>query len=521
MNSISPAKESRIPLASFAGAVPPKKIRLQNITKVYGKTSANADISFEIEIGTIHSIIGQNGAGKSTLMKILYGLEKPDAGDIFLDNDLLQISTPRDALKLGIGLLQQEFSLVEELSAIENLILGNEPINRAFINLDTALKLASELEQKMGLHIPWKNKISTLSIAQKQQVEILRLLANGANVLILDEPTAVLAPAQVNALLELLTLLRKEGKTIIFISHKLREVLQISDAITVLRDGKLIDTLDKAGSSPELLANMIVGEKFKKRVSSFGKPGDIVLDVSGIDFQNEKGISKVKNCSLAVKSHSVMGICGIAGNGQEEFMQILAGINKPAAGKILLMGRNLVGKSVKEIRGAGISYISPDRKSEGLAMLGTLIDSSIGGYQFLLARYSWLSKRRIVTHTQKILKNYEITHGNLFNLVSSLSGGNQQRLMVGREISHEPKVLLASQPSRGVDLGGVDKIHGYLREARDSGSAIILASEDLDELFELSDSIAVFFGGTIQGVFNHPFDRTLIGNAMLGFSKNE
>ncbi len=520
MNTVSPSKEVKIPLASLDGAAILPKIRLKNISKSFGKTLANKEITFDIEVGSIHSIVGQNGAGKSTLMKILFGLEIPDSGAIFLDDELLSIDSPREALSLGIGLLQQEFSLIDDLTGIENLILGNEPVGKYFIDYEAALVRAKELQSKLNLEIPWLEKISTFSMAEKQQVEILRLLAYGANVLILDEPTAVLAPLQIQALMDLLFLLKKEGKTIIYISHKLPEVMQISDHITILRDGAQVSTLSISKTDLEEVADMIVGETFHKAPNSYGSPGDSVFSIRNLSYRNSKNFEKVKDVSIEVPSHSITGICGVAGNGQEEFVHLLAGLVRPTAGSIILAGQELAKTSVRVKRREGISYISPDRKSEGLAMTGSLIENAVGGFQFLLARYSWLRKKDLLEHSKKILERFDVAHGELTSPVSTLSGGNQQKLMVGREITHNPKVLLASQPTRGVDLGGVDRIHEFLRDVRDSGTAIVLASEDLDELIEMSDRILVFFNGEISGSFTHPFDRQQIGRSMLGM-KND
>lgn len=520
MSGVSASGEGRIPLASLDAAVSHSTLKIRSVNKSFGKTLANQNISFEVPIGQIHSIVGQNGAGKSTLMKILFGLEKPDSGEIFLGGKQLLIESPRDALALGIGLLQQEFSLVEDLTAIENLILGNEPIRRGLIDVEAAIAKAEKLQKKLNLEIPWRDKIATFSIAQKQQVEIIRLLSNGANLLILDEPTAVLAPLQIAAFMDLLSLLREEGKTIIYISHKLQEVMDISDNITVLRNGRCVGTFPIGDCTLDSLANLIVGETFTKVEPVFGDPQEVVLRVEDLCYRNHKKILKLDKVSADFRSHSIVGICGVAGNGQEEFLRVLAGIISPTSGRILLSDIDVAGKSVRLLRKMGISYISPDRKSEGLAMLGTLVENAMGGFQYILARFTWLSRSKIKAHTHAILQKYDVSHSNLSNLVSSLSGGNQQRLMVGREIAHNPKVLVASQPSRGIDLSGVKRIHEFLRGSRENGTAIILASEDLDELMEMSDEIAVFFNGSIFGTFQQPFDRNLIGSAMMGITRH-
>ena len=520
MSGVSTFKDVKIPFASLDAAASASSLNIRGINKSYGKVLANQDISFEVSIGSVHSIVGQNGAGKSTLMKILFGLEESDSGEILLGDEKLHIDSPRDALRIGIGLLQQEFSLIEDLSAIENLILGNEPLHRRVIDIDAALAEAVALQEKLNLDIPWLEKISSFTIAQKQQVEIIRLLAHGANLLILDEPTAVLAPLQIAALMELLSLLRKEGKTIIYISHKLREVMEISDKITVLREGQHIATMSITDCTSESIANLIVGETFTQAEPNYGNPQEVMLQLKDLSYQDHRKVAKLKGVSAEVRSHSILGICGVAGNGQEEFLRILAGIISPSSGRISLLGQDISGASVRQLRKLGISYISPDRKSEGLAMLGSLKENAMGGFQYILAKFGWLSKSRLEIHTKEILQKYEVSYGELSSPVSSLSGGNQQRLMVGREIAHNPKVLVASQPSRGVDLGGVKKIHEFLQESRDHGTAIILASEDLDELIEISDEIAVFFNGSIFDTFQQPFDRTAIGSAMMGIVRH-
>jgi ABC-type uncharacterized transport system ATPase subunit len=498
-----------------------KKISIQNISKTFGSTRANINISFDIAMGSIHSIVGQNGAGKSTLMKVLYGLENADQGTIAFDSQVVSIRSPRESLDLGIGLVQQELSLVDELTALENLILGNEPIKQGRLDLSKAEVMAQQIQRNLDLKIPWHERTSKLQVAQKQQIEILRLLSRGAEILIFDEPTAVLAPKQIQALLDLLLKLKSDGKTILFISHKVLEVLAISDSITVLRAGEHVGTFPRGDISESQLAELIIGEKIADAESTYGTNGDVILSADGISYRSPEGVTRVNSVSIDFRASHITGICGVAGNGQEEFVRMLIGILRSNSGSIRLEGREIGNASIGRRRAAGMSYISSDRKNEGLAALGTITENSIGGFQKILEKFGWLSKKGVARHTQLLLERYDVKHSDLNNPISSLSGGNQQRLMVGREILHEPKVLIASQPSRGVDLGGVSKIHELLRAQRDFGTSIVLASEDLDELMELSDSIAVFYNGEVIRVFDRPFDRRLIGNAMLGLRDNE
>ena len=282
-----------------------------------------------------------------------------------------------------------------------------------FTDIDAALAEAVALQEKLNLDIPWLEKISSFTIAQKQQVEIIRLLAHGANLLILDEPTAVLAPLQIAALMELLSLLRKEGKTIIYISHKLREVMEISDKITVLREGQHIATMSITDCTSESIANLIVGETFTQAEPNYGNPQEVMLRLKDLSYQDHRKVAKLKGVSAEVRSHSILGICGVAGNGQEEFLRILAGIISPSSGSIALLGQDIAGASVRQLRKLGISYISPDRKSEGLAMLGSLKENAMGGFQYILAKFGWLSKSRLEIHTKGILQKYEVSYGEL------------------------------------------------------------------------------------------------------------
>lgn len=493
-----------------------RAISIRGISKRFGETQANVDISFDVRGGSIHSIVGQNGAGKSTLMKILFGLERADAGTVLTDGVPWRARSPRDALASGVGLVSQELALIDELSALDNLILGHEPGIGPFLRRKQALEAARNLEQQLGFALPWEALVADLSIAQKQQIEVLRLLLLGVDTLIFDEPTAALAPPQVAAFLELLQKLSSDGRTIIFISHKLREVFEISDAITVLRSGRHVGTYAASDTTINEVSALMIGEALDAPADETNLPGRPVLRVADLGYRGPRGVQHFQAVSHDFKEHAITGLCGVTGNGQEEFMEALAGLVRTSSGTVTLDGSDVTSGNVSDRREAGITYVPPDRKSEGLAQTASIADNALAGFQRQLSTNGWLSNTVVQKHAESVLTTHNVLFGNLQDPVSSLSGGNQQKLMLGREVQHVPKVLLAAQPTRGVDIGGIQKIQQMLRNERDRGCVVILASEDLDELLQLSDELLVFYSGRLVGVFARPFDRAAIGNAMVG-----
>ena len=410
----------------------------------------------------------------------------------------------------------QELALIDNLSALDNLILGHEPVRGPFIDRRRALAQAKQLEGQLGFELPWDALVADLSVAQKQQIEVLRLLMLGADTLIFDEPTAALAPPQVVTFLDLLKRLASEGRTVVFISHKLREVMAISDVVTVLRGGRQVGSFPVADVTVEKLSVLMVGESLGKDPADDNTPGAVVLEVRDVDYWDSNGVVRLRNVSHAFAAHAITGICGVTGNGQEQFVEVLAGLVSSQSGRILLGDSDIAGLDVAARRGAGIAYLPPDRKSEGLAQTASLVDNAVAGFQHRLATRGWLSRASAEGHARSLLADFDVLHGDIASPVSSLSGGNQQKLMLGREIMHAPTVLLAAQPTRGVDIGGIQRIHQLLRRERDRGAAVLLASEDLDELLQLSDEIIVFFGGQLVATFHRPFDRRAIGDAMVG-----
>ncbi|PSL38411.1 nucleoside ABC transporter ATP-binding protein [Labedella gwakjiensis] len=494
------------------------RIGARGVSRSFGPVRANVDVTLEVRPGTVHAVVGENGAGKSTLMRMLYGLDHPDDGTVIVDDEPVSLTGPRDAIARGIGLVQQELAIVQELDLLENLILGAEPRTGPRIDWTAATERATELARSVGIEIDWRTPAVHASIAIQQQVEILRLVYRGADVLILDEPTAVLAPAQADELLRLLGSLRDAGRTIVFISHKLDEVVSVADAVTVLRSGRTVASLTRGTFTRDDLAAHIVGDSVPtERVASHGEPGDVVLSVSALDATDDRGVQRLADVSFDVRSGEILGVAAVAGNGQEELAEVLVGIRASSSGDVVLSGRSLGGMRVRARRAAGVAYVSADRKHEGLALGLSLADNAIATPDLpSLARGGWLNRRRVAERVAAVLGRASVRYGAVSDPASSLSGGNQQRVVLGRETIGRPAVLVASQPTRGVDIRGIADIHDLLRRAREDGTAIVLFSEELDELRELSDRILVLHRGRVAGECGAGATRAEIGALMLG-----
>ena len=513
--------ESLVPAAFVAAGTNerPKfhSLSVSGLSKSYGSVKANANINISIQSGEIHAVVGQNGAGKSTFVKMLYGLQQPDQGHILLNGVVTSIGTPRDALRLGIGLIQQELVLIDELTLLENILLGSELSQFGLTSHSKQLMWAQEVQKSMGLELDWDRVTGEAPLAQKQSVEILRLLSKGVDLIIFDEPTSSLAPKQVAALLELMRSLRNQGKAVIFITHKVNEVLDVSDVISVLRDGELVSTIPNKELSAQDVANMIIGtyelSAIERTSIKFGKRA---LAVSHLEVRDNGGSVRVKDVSFSVCSGEVVGICGVSGNGQDEIVRATIGLMEAAKGTVSLFETDVTKLDVKDRRALGISFISPDRRREGLAIEAPIKDSAIGNHVWRLERFGWLPKKTIQTFVTNLIQNYSVKTRDETGKTSELSGGNQQKLVVGRELEQQPKLLVVAQPTRGVDLAGVAAIHDFLLASRLRDTAILLSSEDLDELFFLADRILVVFGGNIVSEFSRPFDVEAIGKAMLG-----
>ncbi|MCR5856724.1 ABC transporter ATP-binding protein [Mesorhizobium sp. J428] len=501
---------------------PASDIRLgaRGVTRRFGRLVANDAIDFSARRGTIHAIVGGNGAGKSTLMRILQGMDHPSEGTVVVNGEPVSFAGPADAFDHGIGMVHQEFMLVPGLSLLENLILAKEPVGGlGRIDRDTALAEARRLEKLAGVTVDWDVPEEEAPVHLRQIVEILRLLYRGADVLILDEPTAVLAPAQVRELIALLKKLREEGRTILFISHKLDEVLALADDITVIRTGKVVASLPASEADKAKLAELMIGEILARpsaRESAAGKP---VLELSGISARPGRGTAGLDALDLTVRAGEIVGIAGVAGNGQDELAGIVTGLRQASAGAIRIDGLDISSLPLSARRLAGLAYLSPDRAHEGLCLVAPIAENAIAGHHRRpeFSSSGFLKRGAIATHVETMLDRFGVKRSSSQLPASSLSGGNQQRVAVGRELDGNPKVLLACQPTRGVDIRGIAFIHQCLLDFRDRGGAVLLISEELDELITLSDRIVVLYGGKATGEVSRGSARIdEIGRLMLG-----
>lgn len=480
------------------------RLGARGVSRAFGPVRANENVSVEVHAGTVHAVVGENGAGKTTLMRILYGLDQPDSGTVVLDDRPVRLRGPADGIAHGIGLVPQELAMIGSLTLLENLVLGAEPRRGPRVDWAKARAEAEELASRVGVDLPWTAVAGTVSISVRQQVEILRALRRGADVLILDEPTAALAPAQVEDLLRLLRGLRDDGRTVVFISHKVDEVLAVADEITVLRGGKVVTTRRADAVDRAELIELIVGEHVPMTgfVPSSGI-GDEVLTVDG-------------SIALSVRAGEIVGVAGVAGSGQDELVERVVGL-RPADGRITLAGNDISALPVDRRRAAGLGYISGERRAEGLSTDASLADNAIAGAHRDIGRRGWLAPSAVRRYAKRVLDGYSVRYGRMAAAARTLSGGNQQRVVIGRELDREPALLVAAGPTRGVDVLGMAFIHDQLRALRDKGSAILLVSEQLDELLDLSDRIVVLHGGEVAGELpGGPRSRSAVGALMLG-----
>ncbi|RGE21554.1 ABC transporter ATP-binding protein [Leucobacter sp. wl10] len=496
----------------------PPRIEARGIARSFGPVRANRDVSLVAHRGRVLAVIGENGAGKSTLMRMLYGLDQPDDGEILVDGAPVRFAGPRDAIRRGIGLVQQELAIVPDLTLLENLVLGHEPSDFGRIDWRRAREEAERLARSVGTDIDWGLRAAHAPIAIQQQIEILRLIGRGADVLILDEPTAVLAPAQATQLLGLLRRLADDGRTVVFISHKLGEVMRVADEITVLRAGVTQPAIPSGEASVEMLARLIMGgEPLPADAPRPGEPGDVVLECRGLAARDDRGVERLSGIDLDVRSGEILGVAAVTGNGQEELAEALIGLRKPERGTIRLRGERLARPSVRARRRAGFGYVSADRKQEGLALELSIAENAIATPALAkLSRLGWLVRSRVRAAVSDVLQSGAVRYGSDRDPMSSLSGGNQQRVVIARELREKPSVLIASQPTRGVDIRGIGFIHEQLREARDAGGAVLLFSEELDEIQALADRVVVLHQGRVVGELGRGADRVELGKLMLG-----
>ncbi|MEX2211988.1 MAG: ABC transporter ATP-binding protein [Gaiellaceae bacterium] len=494
-------------------------LELNGITKQFPGVLANDRIDFDLIKGEVHALLGENGAGKSTLVNILYGLYHPDEGEIRLNGESIRIASPRDAIDRGIGMVHQHFMLIPVMTVAENIVLATEPTSGPFLDYAAASERVRELSTRYGLAVDPEARIDEITVAQQQRVEILKALYRGAKILILDEPTAVLTPQEARELFEIVRALTEQGESVIFITHKLNEVLDIADRITVLRRGKRIDSVPRAGATEEGLARMMVGREVLLDVAKgASEPGEVLLHVEELSVFDERGLEACRSVSFDVRAGEIVGIAGVDGNGQSELIDALAGLRKPAAGRITLLGNDLTRASTDERLHEGLGHIPEDRQRRGLVLDFTLAEN-IALHDFDNPPYSrlgWLYPARMVANARKLLKEFDVRGGGPQTPAASLSGGNQQKVILAREVSRQPQVLIAAQPTRGLDVGAIEFIHRRLVEQRDSGRGILLVSFELDEILSLSDRILVVYEGQIVGEYGPDVSEEELGIAMTG-----
>ena len=503
-------------------------IELIGIDKRFGTVHANRHIDFAVERGTIHGIVGENGAGKSTLMKILYGFYQADSGEIRVGGKALRIDNPDDAISAGIGMVHQHFMLVENFTVLENLLLGAEDRFWIAESLKSARKLLHEIEQSYGLQVDPDAVVGELSVGQQQRVEILKILFRGAEIIILDEPTAVLTPQETEDLFRILERLKGEGKTIILITHKLQEIMAITNRVTVMRDGAVVGNVATENTSREQLAEMMVGRQVLLRVEKGpAQPGETVLSVSGLTVTDEQGRALVQEMNLEVAAGEVLGVAGVAGNGQSELIEALAGLRpQTTSGSVVLRGKEIVGASRKQaihnLRDIGICHVPEDRLKMGVVVPFDASETAILGYHDDPAYNGFFVSQRgaIVRNCGRLMQAFDVRPAEPLWRTGSFSGGNQQKLVLAREIDRNPALLLVGQPTRGVDIGAIEFIHRRLIEMRDAGTAILLISAELEEILALSDRIVVMHDGRIVGAMPAAgADRQTIGLMMAGIAE--
>ncbi|HEX5155902.1 MAG TPA: ABC transporter ATP-binding protein [Ktedonobacterales bacterium] len=501
-------------------------VDMRQITKIWPGVVANDHVNFSVRKGEIHALVGENGAGKTTLMNILYGLIKPTSGEIAINGKTAQIHSPRDAIGLGIGMVHQHFMLIPVMTVGENITLGYEPVTRGdFYDKASARQQIEELTRRYGLTLDPDARTGDLPVGLQQRVEIVKTLYRGADILILDEPTAVLRPQETDELFGVLRGLAQGGKTIIFITHKLREVMAISDRITVMRRGKVVGHLITSETNEQDIARMMVGRDVLLRVEkSEAKAGPVALNVDHLVAESDRGVPALRDVSFEVHQGEILGIAGVEGNGQSELVEVLAGTRPATGGRVLLGDRDITNLGARTIRKAGVSHIPEDRRGAGLVLNYSVADNLVLGRQ-RSERFTWrgivLRLQAILNWAKRLIQAFDIRTPSPEAAARTLSGGNQQKIIVAREMSSEPRLLLAAQPTRGVDIGAIEFIHRRIVEQRDAGAAVLLVSAELDEIRSLADRIAVMYEGRIVSIEPAGTSEERLGLLMTGGGREE
>jgi general nucleoside transport system ATP-binding protein len=498
---------------------------MRGITKRFPGVVANDHVDFDLRKGEVHALLGENGAGKSTLMNILYGLYKTDEGEILSRGQKVSFHSAKDAIDRGIGMVHQHFMLIPVMTVAENIVLATEPTTAGvLLDYDEAVKRVREISERFGLAVNPTARVENISVGQQQRVEILKALYRGAEILILDEPTAVLTPQEAGELFGIIKSLQAEGTSIIFISHKLNEVLEIADRITVLRRGKKIDTVPREGATEAGLAKMMVGREVLLRVEKkAAEPGDVLLEVRDLHVNDDRNLAAVQDVSFVVRAGEIVGIAGVEGNGQSELIEAITGLRRAEGGEIAVAGQVMAHASARKMLDAGVGHIPEDRQRRGLVLEFTIAENiALHDYCYPPdSRWGWLFPRRLVERARTLIREFDVRGGGPTTRAGALSGGNQQKVVAAREVARDPKVLIAAQPTRGLDVGAIEFLHRRLVEERAEGRAILLVSLELDEVMSLSDRLLVMYEGRIVGEHGADASEEEIGLEMLGGGRKE
>lgn len=478
-------------------------IEMRGITKQFGNFKANDNINLTVKKGEVHALLGENGAGKSTLMNILSGLLEPTSGDIFVNGKKVNITSPSASSRLGIGMVHQHFMLVDKFTITENIILGTEKTKYGVLDRKSAQEEIKNLSERYGLFVDPSARVESVSVGMQQRAEILKTLYRGNEILILDEPTAVLTPQEITELMGILKSLTKEGKSIIIITHKIEEIMQVADRCTVIRRGKSVDTVNVKESSQQELADLMVGRSVSFKVDKkTAQPKEPVLTIKNLVVKESRGLEAVKDLSLEVRAGEILGIAGIDGNGQSELIHAITGLTKVESGTITLEGKEIQNQPPRVITETGLGHIPEDRHKYGLILPMTIYENMAlqTYYQEPFSKNGFLNKEAMQEKARHLIEEYDVRTQSENSTAESLSGGNQQKAIIAREISRDPNFLIAAQPTRGLDVGAIEYIHKRLVEQRDNGKAVLLMSFELDEVMNVSDRIAVMYEGKIVGI---------------------
>ena len=499
-------------------------ISMKNIYKQYPNgVVANNNVNLDIRQGEILALVGENGAGKSTLMKILYGFEHPTNGQILINDKLVNIAKPKDAIKNGIGMVHQNFMLIPSFTVAQNVVLGKEPTRGVLIDRKKAIEETETISRQYGLLVDPNSIVGKINVGLKQRVEILKTLYRGADILILDEPTAVLTPQETKELFAAIRVLVRDNKTVIFITHKLDEVKEISDRVSIMRDGSIIDTILTKDISQEEIANLMVGRNIKPIERDATLPGNVLLECNNLYLINENGNKVINNISFNVKAGEILGVAGIEGNGQTELVEILTGLQKPTAGKVFFKTREITSLDVRSIRQHGVSHIPEDRLSNGIAAMASIQDNIIVDryYKRPYSNGISLNYKNIHHFSYELANEFQIKTKDTKETINNLSGGNIQKVIVARELSSDPSIIIAAQPTRGIDIGSTDYVRRTLLDKKKQGTGLLVVSADLSEVMAISDKIIIMYEGQIVGCFLNSSDLTEeeIGLYMLGVKR--